>query len=60
MQQKLYLFLGAHQPQESLSQLSNYEFDRDEIIQVCKSALHLIKEDEFFESIAINFAQFIY
>lgn len=59
---KMNLFLRAVAGSDLTDQqFENYHFTRDDIIQLCRSALNMLgKRDEFFEELSLNFAKFIY
>ena len=62
MQAKLEVFLRSLVGRDlSQHEYDNYEFTQQDIIQLCRSALHVLgKRDDFFEELSLNFAKFIY
>ena len=61
-QDKMTVFLRAIAPQELTEHdYLQHEFTRDEIIKLCREALHIMgTQDAFFEELAFNFAKYIY
>ncbi len=60
--EKMQLFLRAIAPIDlTESQFPHYEFSQDDIIELCRNALNIIKDsNDFYEEMSINFAKYIY